>query len=88
MKNGLLNILKESINEGGVKKDLYRNLKLAKRNEFYEEDGDTKESFEAAGLDANELEIIFRHTGDGSQAFYYKLGKTKSFKSVSVSKIK
>jgi|3_EtaG_2_1085321.scaffolds.fasta_scaffold48561_2 hypothetical protein len=42
MKNGLLNILKESINEGGVKKDLYRNLKLAKRNEFYEEHGDFK----------------------------------------------
>ena len=39
MKTGLLDILKESINEGGVKKDLYTNLKLSKRNEFYEEDG-------------------------------------------------
>lgn len=38
MKTGLLDILKESINEGGVKKDLYTNLKLSKRNEFYEED--------------------------------------------------
>jgi len=38
MKIGLLDILEESINEGGVKKDLYTNLKLSKRNEFYEED--------------------------------------------------
>ena len=38
MKTGLLDILKESINEGGVEKDLYTNLKLSKRNEFYEED--------------------------------------------------
>ena len=38
MKTGLLDILKESINEGGVKKDLYSNLKLAKDNEFYEQD--------------------------------------------------
>lgn len=38
MKTGLLDILKESINEGGVKKDLYTNLKLSKRNEFYEQD--------------------------------------------------
>lgn len=37
MKTGLLDILKESINEGGVKKDLYTNLKLSKRNEFYEQ---------------------------------------------------
>ena len=37
MKTGLLDILKESINEGGVKKDLYSNLKLSKRNEFYEQ---------------------------------------------------
>jgi len=38
MKIGLLDILEESINEGGAKKDLYTNLKLSKRNEFYEED--------------------------------------------------
>ena len=37
MKTGLLDILKESINEGGVEKDLYTNLKLSKRNEFYEQ---------------------------------------------------
>ena len=34
MKTGLLDILKESINEGGVKKDLYTNLKLSESNKF------------------------------------------------------
>lgn len=43
MKTGLLDILKEFINEGGVKKDLYTNLKLSKRNEFYEQDNSFEE---------------------------------------------
>ena len=49
MKTGLLDILKESINEGGVKKDLYTNLKLSKRNEFYEQD--YSEDFREKGED-------------------------------------
>jgi len=63
MKNGLLNILKESINEGGVKKDLYRNLKLAKHHEFYEEDGDSKnqEDYDRAVQNKkNQLESSFK----------------------------
>jgi DNA-binding transcriptional MerR regulator len=46
--------------------------------------GDPGESFEKSGINADNVEVIFRHTGDGSQAFYYQLGKTNSYSSVRV----
>ena len=73
MKTGLLDILKESINEGGVKKDLYTNLKLSKRNEFYEQfeeiDAYAKRQYDAKMEYEREVEKI----GAGNSVFGKKL---------------
>ncbi len=68
MKTGLLDILKESINEGGVKKDLYTNLKLSKRNEFYEQfeeiDAYAKSQYEAQKEYNREVEEMRQENGN------------------------
>ena len=68
MKTGLLDILKESINEGGVKKDLYTNLKLSKRNEFYEQfeeiDAYAKRQYDAKMEYEREVEEMRQENGN------------------------
>ena len=68
MKTGLLDILKESINEGGVKKDLYTNLKLSKRNEFYEQfeeiDAYAKRQYDAQKEYEREVEEMRQENGN------------------------
>ena len=68
IKSILLDILKESINEGGVKKDLYTNLKLSKRNEFYEQfeeiDAYAKRQYEAQKEYNREVEEMRQENGN------------------------
>lgn len=61
MKQKLLDILKESVNQGGVKKNLYRNLKLSKRNEFYEQDENFRVKKSAYDVMIERLRAYFKY---------------------------
>ena len=77
----------EVVQEGDLAliEDIDKEIKAKTRKEdaaVRQQKGDSSESFEKSGINADKVEVIFRHTGDGSQAFYYQLGKPNSFSSV------